>query len=109
MRHDHFIEDLGQPAGWFKAHRYRYSCLRCGWAFIVESRGKITALGDAEEPLSEPQNSGRVKTFVDGPCAPLPANAVARRAHHPVKPPPARPRPAVRRRADGIAQILAYR
>jgi hypothetical protein len=24
VKHDYFIEDLGQPRGWFKAHRYRY-------------------------------------------------------------------------------------
>ena len=44
MKHDYFIEDLGQAAGWFKPHRYRYSCLRCAWSFVVEDgRGKVTA------------------------------------------------------------------
>ncbi|HEV3115265.1 MAG TPA: hypothetical protein VGY99_32690 [Candidatus Binataceae bacterium] len=109
MKHDYFIEDLGQPAGWFKAHRYRYSCLRCSWAFIVADRGRISALGDADEPLSDPQNSGRVKTFVDGPCTPLPADTCVRRAHLIVKPPVRKPRPAFRRRADGIPQITAYK
>jgi hypothetical protein len=107
MKHDYFVEDLGQPDGWFKAHRYRYSCLRCGWAFIVANRGRITALGEADVPLSEPQNSGRVRTFVEGPCTPLPTITAPRRVHHIVKPPVRTPRPAVRRRADGIAQIMA--
>jgi hypothetical protein len=107
MKHDYFIEDLGQPAGWFKAHRYRYACLRCGWAFIVQNRGKVSALADADEHLSEPQNSRRVTTFVDGPCTPIPAGAVPPHVRHLVKPPVRKPRPAIRRRADGIAQIMA--
>ena len=107
MKHDYFIEDLGQPAGWFKAHRYRYSCLRCGWAFVVGSRGDISALGGNDLPLSEPQNSGRVRTFVDGPCTPLPADTAVRRERLIARLPVRKPRPAVRRRADGIAQIMA--
>jgi hypothetical protein len=108
MKHDYFIEDLGQPAGWFKAHRYRYLCMRCGWVFIVENRaGEVSAMGEGDEGLPEPQNSQRIKTFVDGPCTPLPAGTAARRAHHIVQPWIRKPRPAVRRRADGIAQIMA--
>ena len=46
MKHDYFIEDLGQAVGWFKPHRYRYSCLRCGWKFMVEDRGMVNALDE---------------------------------------------------------------
>jgi hypothetical protein len=71
MKHDYFIEDLGQAAGWFKPHRYRYSCLRCAWSFVVEDgRGKVTALDEFDRPMPEPLSGERVQTFVDGPCVP---------------------------------------
>ncbi|HKD68531.1 MAG TPA: hypothetical protein VKB84_16915 [Candidatus Binataceae bacterium] len=106
VKHDYFVEDLGQPRGWFKAHRYRYSCLRCGWAFLVEgSRGKLTALEGYDAPMSGPAAAIRIKTFVSGPCEPLPA--AARHVLQAVKPPVRITRPAVRRRSDGIPEILA--
>jgi hypothetical protein len=71
MKHDYFIEDLGQATSWFKFHRHRYTCLRCGWAFIVEDgRGRLTALNEFGAPMSGLLNGGRVQTFVDGPCIP---------------------------------------
>jgi hypothetical protein len=68
MKHDYFIEDLGQAVGWFKPHRYRYSCLRCGWKFMVEDRGMVNALDEFGGSLPRPLNAARVQTFVDGPC-----------------------------------------
>jgi hypothetical protein len=80
MRHDFFIEDLGQPKGWFKLYRYRYLCLRCGWAFLVENRrGRTTALDEFGERLAQPLQSLRVKTFALGPCIPECAGAAPRR------------------------------
>jgi hypothetical protein len=104
LKHDYFIEDLGQPSGWFKPRRHRYSCLRCRWAFIVQERGKISALNGNGEALAEPLNSERVATFVDGPCIPVMLGRAA-------KPQPAiNPkavvislRSAARRRSGGIA------
>lgn len=109
MKHDYFIDDLGQPDGWFKAHRYRYSCLRCGWAFYVGSRGKISAVDKADKPLPEPDNAHRVGSFVDGPCTPIAAAPPAPRLRAISKPPVKTRRPAVLRRADGVAQIVSYR
>jgi len=85
MRHDYFIEYLGQAAGWFRSHRHRYTCLRCGWAFIVEDgRGRVTALDEFGAPMNGLLNGARVQTFVDGPCIPssdaLPAGPATRKA-----------------------------
>lgn len=108
VKHDYFIEDLGQPRGWFKAHRYHYSCLRCGWKFIVESwAGKVQALGERGELLSGPDAVRRVQSFTDGPCEPLPADMLAPRTRRSHNPPERKARPAVRRRPDGIHEIMA--
>jgi hypothetical protein len=108
LKHDFFIEDLGQPRGWFQAHRYRYSCLRCGWAFLIEGRrGAISALNELNGRLSEPERSRRVQTFVMGPCAPVPVGAAAphKRPTNKVSLLMERSRGATRRRA-GVAQIM---
>jgi hypothetical protein len=107
VKHDYFIEDLGQPRGWFKAHRYRYTCLRCGWAFLVENwKGKVSAVGEADQTLSNAENFLRVSTFTDGPCHPDSAKDPRRQRQAVVNSPPARPRKAMRR-ADGITQIMS--
>jgi hypothetical protein len=106
VKHDYFIEHLGQPRGWFKAHRYRYTCLRCGWAFLVENwTGKVSALEEADQPLSDSVRILRVSTFKDGPCDPA-AKELPRYRQPVAEPLPARARTAVRR-ADGITQIMA--
>ncbi len=102
LKHDYFIEDLGRPAGWFKTHRYRYSCLRCGWAFVVESRGRLRAVDGGGEPLSGLENIRRVQSFVVGPCEPAQTAGGSRR----VKPARTR-RPSSWRRSDGIVQLPA--
>jgi hypothetical protein len=108
MKHDYFIVDLGQPRGWFKAHRYRYSCLRCGWAFIVENwSGKVRAVGKGDEALPDTQSIRRVETFVAGPCEPLSAETTPARPN--IKLPARKARQTVRRRADGVVQIVAAR
>jgi hypothetical protein len=107
LKHDFFIEDLGQPRGWFQAHRYRYSCLRCGWAFLVEGhRGDISALNELGGRLSEPEHSRRVQTFGLGPCAPLSVGAGARRKRPTNKLPLVEVSRAATRRRVGIAQIV---
>ncbi len=105
MRHDYFIEDLGQEAGWFKPHRHRYSCLRCGWAFIVEDGcGKVTALNEFGAPMSGLSNGARVQTFVDGPCIPSCDAVPAGRTHPAIKKVVARNlRPVKREHADTVA------
>jgi hypothetical protein len=107
MKHDFFIEHLGQPSGWFSAHRYRYSCLRCGWRFLIEG-AKPQPVGEHDDPLSSIESSRRVKTFFDGPCEILISRAAT---HQPQAPKPvSRPkRPAVRRRFDGMAEIIPAR
>ena len=107
LKHDYFIEDLGQPAGWFKPHRHRYSCLRCRWAFIVEDRGKISALNGDREALAEPLNSERVATFVDGPCIPVTLGKVARPQPAINKAVVIRLHSAARRRSTGIAHMAS--
>ena len=108
-RHDYFIEDLGQDAGWFKPHRHRYSCLRCDWMFVVEgTRGKVTALNESGLPLPEPLNSARVQTFVDGPCIPSYHAASAGRPHPANKKAVVRNlRPVRRDQADTVVQGIS--
>jgi|SRR5579875_529603 len=109
LKHDYLIKDLGRPRGWFKAHRYRYTCLRCGWAFVVENwSGKVRALGDAGQLLSDCETIARVSTFSDGPCQPDSARAPRRHQQPAIQPLAARSRKAIRR-ADGIIQIMTAR
>ena len=108
-KHDFFIEDLGRPPGWFKHHRYRYSCLRCGWAFLVESRGHLTALDEFGEQLPQPLQSLRVKTFALGPCTPASTSAAQRRDRANDKPAIASVRAVRRRRAAVAALTVANR
>jgi hypothetical protein len=107
LKHDYFIEDLGQPAGWFKARRHRYSCLRCRWAFIVEDRGKISALNGNGEALAEPLNSERVATFVDGPCIPVTLGTAARPQNAINKAVVIRLGSASRRRSGGVGHLAS--
>jgi hypothetical protein len=102
VKHDYFIEDLGRPRGWFKAHHYRYCCLRCGWLFLVEGRARVQPLGERGELLWGPEAVARVQTFVDGPCAAADAPAIPAPGAHST--PEKRPRPAVGRRRDGIPE-----
>ena len=68
-RHNFAIEHLGQPAGWFKPHMYRYYCVHCRWMFRVENRrGDAIAVGTDDAPLPEPENRLRIATFQAGPC-----------------------------------------
>jgi hypothetical protein len=107
MRHEYHIEDLGQPRGWFRAHRYRYSCIRCGWVFLVEGyRGITTALNELGGHLTEPEQSRRVETFGLGPCIPVPAQAHSEREQVNRMPAPGRVRVAARRRA-AVVQVMA--
>jgi len=105
MRHDYFVEDLGQAAGWLQPHRHRYSCLRCGWAFIVEDgRGKVTALDEFGEPMSGLPSGARIQTFVDGPCTLSWDAASAARPHSAIKKVVVRNlRPMRRQHADTVA------
>ncbi|MGO9061352.1 MAG: hypothetical protein ACLQU2_28830 [Candidatus Binataceae bacterium] len=108
MKHDYFIEDLGQAAGWFKPHRHRYSCLRCGWTFLVEdSRGAVVALDEFGEPLPRPLNAARVQTFVDGPCQPSQYPATERMQPAYKKPVTRNLRPVRGGRADPVTQSLS--
>src|SRR5258708_25559940 len=69
LRHDFAITNLGQPPGWFRANRYRFLCIRCGWIFRVENRrGDAIAVGANDVPLAELENQRRVATFQFGPC-----------------------------------------
>jgi hypothetical protein len=71
LKHNYHIEDLGRPHGWFRARRYRYTCIRCGWAFMVENwSGTVSALGPGNQPLPGPEGMRRLATFADGPCEP---------------------------------------
>jgi hypothetical protein len=107
LKHDFFIEDLGQPRGWFQAHRYRYSCLRCGWAFLVEGhRGDTSALNGLGGRLSEPEQSRRLKTFSLGPCSPVPVQTAARRERPINMVPLAAGSRATKKRRVGVAQIV---
>jgi hypothetical protein len=107
MRHEFHIADLGQPRGWFRAHRYRYSCIRCGWAFLVEGhRGTTTALNEVGAPLPEPEHSQRVKTFSLGPCTPVRVQTNSAREHLTGTPMAEKVRAASRRRV-AIAQVVA--
>jgi hypothetical protein len=107
VKHDFFIEDLGQPPGWFSAHRYHYSCLRCGWTFRIENRGgRVQALGEDHQPLSAFENTRRTRTFADGPCEAFSAEAPSVPVRDAVKPAATRARLAFRRRFDGIAEII---
>jgi hypothetical protein len=108
MKHDYFIEDLGQAAGWFKPHRHRYSCLRCGWMFVVEgSRGAVIALDESGVPLPQPLNAARVQTFVDGPCMPSQYPATERRQPACKKSVLRNLRPLRGGRADTVTQTIS--
>ncbi len=107
LKHDFFIEDLGQPRGWFQAHRYRYSCLRCGWAFLIEGhRGAISALNELGGRLSEPEHGRRVQTFSLGPCAPVSVGVAAPRKRPTNKMPLAEGSRTATGRRVGVAQIM---
>lgn len=70
-RHAFAIEHLGQPAGWFQPHRYRYFCVRCGWMFRVENRrGDAIAVGLDGAPLAEPKIAGASRPFKMAPAPP---------------------------------------
>lgn len=104
LKHNFHIENLGKPDGWFKAHRYRYTCVRCGWIFLVENwRAKICALDGQLNPLSEAEGIRRLATFAEGPCEP--AHDRCRR-----RPPNTRPQPPLLKavqRFDGMARTIA--
>jgi hypothetical protein len=103
LKHNFHIENLGKPDGWFKAHRYRYTCVRCGWKFLVENwRAKICALDGQLDSLSDPEGIRRVATFVDGPCEAADDRCKRRM---PNKPQPV-PLKAVQR-PDGAARAIA--
>jgi hypothetical protein len=106
LKHNYHIEDLGRPQGWFKAHRYRYTCVRCGWAFLVENwSGKIRALASGNQPLPGPEGARRLATFVDGPCEPN-AQGARRRSAQTSKPEPGETRRSISRSLANARIIL---
>src|SRR5579862_4109075 len=101
LKHNFHVEDPGKPDG-FKAHRYRYTCVRCGWVFLVENwRVKICALDGQLNPWSEAEGIRRLATFAEGPCEPHDRG----KRRPPNKPQPA-PLKAVQR-SDGLARTIA--
>jgi len=78
VRHNFMIESLPKPT-WYGSRPYRYTCVRCKWAFRVnDSPGSIVALDQNGEALPEPAHSRRINTFMRGPCGVFPDFAVAR-------------------------------
>jgi hypothetical protein len=68
MKHNFAIRALKKP-GFFARRPYIYLCVRCQQIFLVnERRGSVVAIDRNRNSLPEPENSGQVRTFAEGPC-----------------------------------------
>lgn len=68
-RHNFAIAPAG-PGDPFRGKGWRYTCLRCGWSFVVKGT-TVIVLDDNGCPMRGKLADLRFDTFAEGPCPAL--------------------------------------